>query len=163
MSLLYCICCKLLSRFVGLEDRVAHALHGFLRHAARFLRAVIENIPYLPRIRLKFFALGLDGLDPFDQAVGHELLAIHAADGGGAALGVNAGAGFGRREQFVPGKYRADFWAPWVSAADALRVGHHVAGFGANLIGCVGEPDSIAVGFRHATAVEAGKAWGFGW
>ncbi len=41
-------------------------------------------------LRLKFFAFGLDRLDPSDQIVGHLSFALDAADGGGAAFAIDA-------------------------------------------------------------------------
>ena len=44
----------------------------------------------------------------------------------------------------------------------ALRVRHHVADFRADFVGRIAEPDGVAVGLRHAAAVEAGQARRFG-
>src|SRR5580698_11519221 len=78
-----------LARFVPLEDRVAHTLHGFARDLLGLLRAGVEDIPNLLWIGLKLFAACLDGLDPLHQVFGHFFLAVYAADGGGAAVVVN--------------------------------------------------------------------------
>src|SRR5271155_161448 len=87
-----------LTRFVPLEDRVAHALHGLARDLLGLLRAGVEDIPNLLWIGFKLFAACLDGLDPLHQVFGHFFFAVYAADGGGAAVAVDAGDGVRRGE-----------------------------------------------------------------
>src|ERR1700678_1983808 len=129
---------RLAARLFRLEDGLAHSLHGAPGGGARLVRAAIEDIPNALRLRLKFSPLGLDRLNPADQVVGHLLLAVDAADGGRAAVAVDRRYSFGRREQLVPREDWADLRAPRVGAADALRVRHHVANFGANFVGRIG-------------------------
>src|SRR5271154_304930 len=153
---------RTLARFVRLENRVTHALHCLFCDFASFLRTVIENIPYLLGIRLKFFALGLYRLNPADQIVSHKFLTIDAPDSSGAAFCVDTRNSLGRRKQLVPREDGANLRAAGVGPANALRVGHHVARFGTNLVGRIAEPDGVAVGLRHAPAIEAWKPRCFG-
>src|SRR6185437_1272967 len=79
-------------------------------------------------------------------------------DSGSAATLFGPGDCLRRREKLVPGEYRADFRAPRIGAPLPLRVRHHVAHFGANLLRRIGKPDRVAIGFGHAAAIEPGKA-----
>src|SRR5580658_2739176 len=87
-----------LTRLVRLEDRIADAFHGFARDLLSLLGAAVEDIPNLLWMGLKLFAACLDRLDPLHQSFGHFFFAVDAADGGGAAVAVNAGDGIGRRK-----------------------------------------------------------------
>src|SRR3984885_16339088 len=87
-----------LTRFVPSEDRVADALHGFARDLLGLLGAGVEDIPNLLWIGLKLFAACLNRFDPLHQAFGHFFFAVNAADGGGAAVVVDAGDGLGWRK-----------------------------------------------------------------
>ena len=69
-----------LARFIPLENRVAHALHGAARGLVRLLPAGVENTPNFFRMRLKFLAACLNRLDPVDEVIRHQRLAIDAAD-----------------------------------------------------------------------------------
>src|ERR1700719_3589642 len=53
-------------------------------------------------------------------------------------------------------------WTARIGAFNPLWVRHHVADFGANLVGWIGEPDRIAVAFGHAPPIEAWQSRRFG-
>ena len=151
------------ARLVPLEDRVAHALHGALRGRVGLLSAGVEDTPNFLRMRLEFFAACLNRLDPGDQIFGHQLLAIHAADRGGAAFAVNS-RDQSRRTKTVCATRTQDKLRAGPDRCASTRCGSVIMlrTFARISSGGSDEPDRVAVGLRHAAAVEAGQARRFG-
>src|ERR1700735_3731595 len=71
-------------------DGVADALHGAAGFGLGFFVAGFEDVPHVLRLRFEFLAARLNGLDPADERIGHERLAVDATDVRGAAFAVDA-------------------------------------------------------------------------
>src|SRR5580704_1563872 len=61
----------------------------------------------------------------------------------------------------MPCKYGANLGTPGIGAALSLRVRHHAADLGADLVGWIAQPDRIAVRLRHPPTVESRQSRGF--
>ena len=124
--------------------------------------AGVEDIPNSARMRLKFFAACLNRLDPLDQVFGHRFLQstqpICAVRQSWSTFAIVSGG----ENNLCYAKTGQISGRPGSVRRIALRVRHHVADLGANLVGRIGEPDRVAVAFGHAAAVEARQPRRFG-
>src|ERR1700757_2961349 len=144
--------------FGPMEYDAPDAFHGFLGFNLGLRRPVMQNFEDALGILLVVEATCADGLNPFDEVVGHGGFAFDAANGSGAAALGGPGQRCGWGEEFVPVVDGAEVGIAGVGATLPGGVRDHDFGLSANVGVGFGESDGVVVGLGHFAAVEAGYA-----
>src|SRR5207247_2499831 len=136
-------------------DRLAHLRHGLGRHGARARVAGLERGARVGRLEPR--PPGADRLQLRLHVLDHDLLALEAADAGGATALRLVAQLLGRAVVAMEGlEGRAVVRVAGVGAPRAARVGDHAGELRLDLLRRVAQVDRVAVALAHLAAVGAG-------